>query len=65
MPQKMTLKAARINAGLKQQEAAKKLGISVSTLKSWEYYQTFPTYPKIVKICNLYNADFDTIIFAN
>ena len=33
---KITLKAARVNAGLTLEEAAKTLGISRSTLISWE-----------------------------
>ena len=33
---KITLKAARVNCGLSQKEAAKKLGIAESTLYKWE-----------------------------
>ena len=33
---KITLKAARVNAGLTQKEAAKKIGISYQTLSDYE-----------------------------
>lgn len=33
---KVTLKAARVNCGLTQKEAAKKLGLSVDTLSKYE-----------------------------
>lgn len=35
-PLKITLKAARVNAGLTQEEAAKAIGISARTYLSWE-----------------------------
>jgi len=51
---KIKLKAARINAGFSQKNAAKELGISNKTLCSWENYKTFPRQPMIEKLCNLY-----------
>lgn len=36
MPQKITLKAARVNAGLTIKEAAKLIGICETTLIRWE-----------------------------
>lgn len=36
MPEKITLKAARTNAGLTLKEASEALGIAESTLISWE-----------------------------
>lgn len=62
MPQ-ITLKAARVNAGYTQEEAAKLLDVSVSTLKNWEKGVTFPKQPKILAICNLYGVAYDNIIF--
>lgn len=62
MPQ-ITLKAARVNAGYTQEEAAKLLGVSVSTLKNWEKSLTFPKQPQILAICNLYGVAYDNIIF--
>lgn len=59
----MTLEAARVNAGLKQKEAAEKLGISNKTLGSWENGITFPPADMIPKICDLYGVSYDHINF--
>ena len=61
--QRITLKAARVNANLSQIDAAKKLNISTSTLRNWEKGKTFPNQKQIVSICHLYNADFNCIFF--
>ena len=62
MPQ-ITLKAARVNAGLTQAEAAKKIGVSISTLKNWEKGVTFPKQPHILRICEVYGIQYDHIFF--
>ncbi len=62
---KITLGAARKNAGLTQKEAANKLHIAVSTLRNWEQGITFPDQPAIDAICNLYNLKYDYINFYN
>lgn len=59
----ISLEAARVNAGLDQKSAAKKLGVSSKTLCSWENYITFPNAIQIVKICELYGAPYDIINF--
>lgn len=61
--QQITLKAARVNAGLTQSEAAKAIGVSISTLKNWEKGSTYPKQPHIMKICSLYNLQYDNIFF--
>lgn len=61
---KITLKAARVNAGLSQAEAAKKIGVASSTLRNWEAGKTFPNQPKIEKLCEVYGIPFDVIFFA-
>jgi transcriptional regulator with XRE-family HTH domain len=58
------LKAARVNAGLSQEEAAKKIGIATSTLRNWEAGKTFPNQPKIEKMCEVYGISFDILFFA-
>ena len=60
---KISLKAARVNANLKQKEAAVKLGVSNKTLGNWEHGISFPDATKIDEICNLYGASYDDIIF--
>ena len=61
---KFSLKAARVNVGLSQKEAATRLGISNKTLCSWENGKTFPDQPMIEKICNLYGMTYDLIDFT-
>lgn len=60
---KITLAAARVNAGLSQKEAATKLGVSNKTLSSWENGTSFPNAQSISKICELYVVPFDNINF--
>ena len=61
---KITLKAARVNAGLSQKEAAQMVGVAESTLRNWEAGRTFPNQPKIEKLCEVYNISFDALFFA-
>lgn len=60
---KMTLKAARVNVGLDQKTAAKKLKVSNTTLGNWEKGISAPKPDKIDLICNLYNVNYDNLIF--
>ena len=59
-PPKISLAAARVNAGLIQEVAAVKLNVTPETLRSWERGNTVPGYDKFMEICRLYDypADF-------
>ena len=59
----ITLKAARVNAGLTQKEAAIRLNISKNTLVSYEKYRTKPDIEKAQEIADLYGRKVDDIIF--
>ena len=59
----ITLKAARVNAGLTQREAAKRLGISRGTLASYEMYRTKPDIEMAKRIAILYGTEVDRLIF--
>lgn len=61
---KITLRAARVNAGYSQKAAAELLEVSNKTLCNWENGKTFPDQPMIEKICNLYGVTYDMIDFA-
>lgn len=61
---KITLSAARVNAGYSQKSAAEILGISNKTLCNWEKGKSFPDQPMIEKLCNLYGVTYDMINFA-
>jgi transcriptional regulator with XRE-family HTH domain len=60
---KITLEAARVNAGYTQKESAKLLRISNKTLQNWESGRSFPDADKIAKICELYDIPYDNINF--
>lgn len=60
----VTLKAARVNAGLDQKTAAKVLGITAETLGSWENGITFPNVPQITRIEKLYGVSYSDINFT-
>lgn len=60
---RLTLKAARVNSGLEQKEAAEKLGISRDSLRSYEKYKKSPRIDLAVKMAQLYNCTLADIIF--
>ena len=61
----ITLKAARINKNLTQQQAAKKLGISKDTLRNYEHGKSYPDVILIKKIENLYGVTYNDLIFLH
>lgn len=63
MPVKISLRAARINAGYSQKDAADKLGVSNKTLGNWENGVTFPSADKIQVLCELYGLSYDNLNF--
>lgn len=60
---KMTLKAARVNAGLSQKEAASKIGVTSDTLSNWERGKSYPNAINIKQIETVYSVKYDNIIF--
>ena len=60
---RITLKAARVNAGYSQEEAAILLNISPYTLSNWERGVSMPKANQIDSICGLYGVTFDMLIF--
>ena len=60
----ISLKAARVNAELSQQKVANEMGISKSTLISWEKGRTSPDVLQTKKLCKIYGMSIDDIFFA-
>lgn len=58
---KITIKAARVNAGLTQKEAAKKLGIGNQTLSSYEKNSKNIRLEILEKMCSLYGIPMEYI----
>lgn len=61
---KITLAAARVNAGLTQNQAAKALNVNKKTLGKWEKGESIPKADKIDPICKLYGIPYDNIVFS-
>ena len=60
---KISLKAARVNAGLNQIEAAKCLGISVETLSNYERGRSFPDVIMLKKLEDTYGVNYENLLF--
>lgn len=63
MKLRITLKAARMNMSLTQKEAAKRLGVTVNTLRNWENGKSYPDAMRIRRIEETYDVHYDDLIF--
>ena len=59
------MKAARVNKGFTQKEAAKRLEISKETLANWENGKSFPNAANISDLEEVYGLRYDEIIFLS
>ena len=59
----ITLKAARVNIGLKQEEAAKLIGVNTDTLRKWERGEGYPNVKHLENIIKVYGVPYDQLIF--
>ena len=50
---------ARERKGYTAQEAATRLGVSITTLGSWENGKTSPTAQRLIQLCKLYECTAD------
>lgn len=63
MKEKISLRAARVNAGLTQNEAAKKIGVTRDTLRNWETGKSSPNVVIFKTIEKVYGMSYDDISF--
>lgn len=59
----ITMKAARINAGYTQKEAAKLLKVSKDTVSNWERGKSYPDVTNLRDIERVYRVKYDDLIF--
>lgn len=59
----ITIKAARVNAGLKQSELAKAVGVATQTVNAWENGHTEPKINQAKKICEVLGVSVEDIFF--
>ena len=62
---KISLRAARVNAGLTITEAAEKLNVNRSTIINWEKNRTYPTVEHMTRLSTLYGISSDYIFFSH
>ena len=55
--------AARVNAGLNQDQACKEIGISKSTLQNYENGKTMPPWNVVQRMGEVYDFPADLIVF--
>jgi len=56
------LKEARLSAGLKQEDLAKRLGVSRQTISNWENGRSLPDVGSAVKMSNVYQVSLDELL---
>lgn len=59
----ITLKAARVNKNLNQEEAGKLIGVSADVISNWERQVTFPDVLQLKKIEEVYGVSYNQLIF--
>ena len=57
----VTLRAARVNRGMKQADAARSIGVSSRTIYNWEIGKRYPPADKLLSLCDLYGVPMDNI----
>lgn len=58
----MTLKEARVRAGMTQREAAEKLGITNAAISMWESGKNSPRFKRIKELAALYGVAVSEIV---
>ena len=61
----ISLKAARVNAGLTQEQAAERIGVSPGMLVKWEKGKAAPSGKRIPKILDAYGVKYEDVIFIS
>lgn len=61
----ISLAAARVNAGLKQEEVAVSMHVSKRTVINWEKGIVIPSFATLQELSRLYNIPVDNIFLAS
>lgn len=62
---KISLKAARVNAEMSQEDVAKALGKAKQTIVNWENGKTAIPAIELQNLCNLYRVPLDCIFLPS
>lgn len=60
----ISLAAARVNAGMNQDDVAKKMHVSKQTIVNWEKGNSEPSISQSKRLSELYNMPLEYIFFA-
>lgn len=60
---KISLEAARVNAGYTQKAVAEVMKVSNRTIGKWEKGESFPDAQQVAQLCELYRMPYDNINF--
>lgn len=60
-PLKISLAAARVNAGLTQDDVARAIHVSKQTIVNWEKGKIIPAFSAVNTLSGLYNISIDNI----
>ena len=61
MEYKVSLRAARVNANMLQEDVAEKLGVSKESVANWERGKRSPKSAMLVRLCQLYKVPLDAM----
>ena len=64
-PIKISLAAARVNAGLSQAEVAKTLKVSNKTIVNWENGKAIPSFASLNTLAQIYKIPIDCILLPS
>ena len=59
------LQFLRTRAGVTQEQLAEQLNVSRQSVSKWESAASFPEMDTLLRICDLYNVDLDTLLRGN
>lgn len=62
---KITLEAARVNAGLTQKEVAERMGVNRATIMNWESGKIVPKAAQFSMFCDICKAPKDIIFLKS
>jgi len=64
-PLRLSLRAARVNAGLTQESLATRIGVSKTTINSWESGKTSPDVKHLRMVCEITGIPMDYIFLPD
>lgn len=59
----MSLRAWRVDCGLTSEQVASQIGVNRGTIERWESGKSSPTYPQLIRLCEIYNCTPDDVRF--